>query len=105
MISYGKGHRLQSLHQTSKLPDKAFVFIHPQMIDQNRIRIRGLDLEAAQNSQSIDLRKVVRTRLAEGTLYSEAKTQDWIRVAEVYRNRDGETGLFTPLRYEIPTTP
>jgi len=96
---------LQSLHQTSKLPDKAFVFIHPQMIDQNRVRIRGLDLEAAQNSESIDLRKVVRTRLAEGTLYSEAKTQDWVRVAEVYRDRDGVTGLFTPLRYEIHTTP
>jgi len=94
---------LQSLHQTSKLPDKAFVFIHPQMIDQNRIRIRGLDLEAAQNSQSIDLRKEVRTRLADGTLYSEPKTQDWVRVAEVYCDRDGKTGLFTPLRYENST--
>ena len=94
---------LQNLHQTSKLPDKSFVFIHPQMMDQNRIRIRGLELESAQNAESIDLRKEVRARLAEGTLYSEEKSQDWVRVAEVYRDRDGKTGLFTPLRYEVPT--
>lgn len=94
---------LQSLQQNSKLPDKSFVFIHPQMMDQNRIRIRGLELASAQNAESIDLRKEVRTRLADGTLYSEEKMQDWIRVAEVYCDRDGKTGVFTPLRYEVPT--
>jgi hypothetical protein len=92
----------QSLRNSQNLPQGAFIFAHPQMLDQNTIRLRPLQLDSPTNAKSMALRKEVRARLKEGTLYPMNGAQDWKRVGEVYWTRDGDTGAFKPIRYEIP---
>ena len=91
---------LRSLRATAKVPLGAFVFLHPQMLKQNEIRLRPLHLASPSNATSMELRAEIRARLKDGTLYGEAESSDWQRTAEVYLQKDGVTGVFTPLRYE-----
>lgn len=93
---------LHNLHNAPNLPEGAYLFLHPQMVDQNTLRVRGLTLDSPAGAAPLDLRKEIRARLKAGSLYSDSATQDWKRVGEVYWQRDGQTGVFTPVRYEIP---
>ena len=93
---------LRSLKNSANLPENAHVFLHAQMIDQVTVRLRPLQLDSAENASGRELRKEVRSRLKNGTLYAEGSAKDWKRVAEIYRTKEGETGLFKPLRYTTP---
>jgi hypothetical protein len=48
------------------------------------------------------LRREIRARLKDGSLYNENTAQDWKRSAQAFWGRDGETGIFAPLNYEVP---
>jgi hypothetical protein len=91
---------LHSLRASSKVPLGAFVFMHPEMRDQNQIRLRPLHLASSATATSKELRAEIRARLKDGTLYAEEESSDWQRTAEVYWEKDGKTGVFNPLRYE-----
>ena len=93
---------LRSLKNSANLPEGAHVFLHAQMIDQVTVRLRPLQLDSPENATSLELRKEVRSRLKDGTLYAEDSAKDWKRVAEIYWTKAGDTGLFKPLRYTKP---
>jgi hypothetical protein len=93
---------LRSLKNSANLPEGAHVFLHAQMIDQLTMRLRPLQLDSPENATGLELRKEIRSRLKEGTLYAEDSAKDWSRVAELYWTKEGETGLFKPLRYAKP---
>ncbi|MEI8284865.1 MAG: hypothetical protein WCG52_07715 [bacterium] len=91
---------LHSLRASSKVPLGAFVFLHPEMRDQNQIRLRPIHLASPKSATSKELRAEIRARLKDGSLFAEEEASDWQRTAEVYWKKDGETGVFKPLRYE-----
>ncbi len=93
---------LRSLKNSANLPEGAYVFLHAQMIDQVTVRLRPLQLDSPESATGLELRNEVRSRLKEGTLYAEDSAKDWNRVAEIYWTKEGETGLFKPLRYATP---
>ena len=93
---------MRSLKNSANLPEGAHVFLHAQMIDQVTVRLRPLQLDSPENATGLELRKEIRSRLKEGTLYAEDSAKDWKRVAEIYWTKEGETGLFKPLRYATP---
>jgi hypothetical protein len=93
---------LRSLKNSANLPEGAYVFLHAQMIDQVTVRLRPLQLDSPESATGLELRKEVRSRLKQGTLYAEDSAKDWNRVAEIYWTKEGETGLFKPLRYATP---
>ena len=87
------------------IPAGACVFVQAQMLDQNNVRVHGLHLESPASATSFELRKEVRQRLKDRSLYDTEKSSNWRRVEEVAWFPDGETPSFTPLRNggEIPT--
>jgi len=92
---------LRSRQNASDLPVGAHVFVHAQMIDQVTLRLRTLQLDSPENASSFELRREVRARIKEGTLYAVDGAKDWKRVAEIYWTKDGTTGPFKPLRHAI----
>lgn len=93
---------LRSLKNSANLPGGSHVFLHAQMIDQVTVRLRPLQLDSPENATGLELRREIRSRLKDGTLYAEGDAKDWKRVAEIYWTKEGETGLFKPLRYATP---
>jgi hypothetical protein len=93
---------LRSLNNAANLPEGSHVFLHAQMIDQVTVRLRPLQLDSPENATGLELRREIRSKLKEGTLYAPDSAKDWKRVAEVYWTKEGETGLFKPLRYTAP---
>lgn len=80
------------------IPVGTYVFLHTQLLDQNNIRLRQLQLDQPPSASSFELRKEVRKRLKDRSLYIADKTTDWRRVEEVIWSKDGETTSFKPLR-------
>ena len=93
---------LRSLKNAANLPEGSHVFLHAQMIDQVTVRLRPLQLDSPEDATGLGLREEIRSRLKDGTLYEAESARDWKRVAEVYWTKEGETGLFKPLRYTAP---
>ena len=96
---------LRCLQSQGDMPTGNYVFLQTQLLDQNDVRVHGLRLDVPAATTSFELRKEVRKRLKNRSLYDPEKTMNWKRVAEVVWTRDGETPTFTPLRNsgEIPT--
>lgn len=84
------------------LPAGVHAFAHTQMLDQNTLRVRKIQLDSPADATSFELRKEIRARLKDGSLYAEGAETDWKRIGEVYWSRDGQTGAFEPLRYQVP---
>ncbi len=97
-------HTLRNMQPAADLPEGAFVFLHAQLVDQNTITLRSPVLGSPQNASSKTLRAEIRARLKDNSLYADGKEQTWKRVSEAYWERDGQTGLFRPLRYTVPDT-
>lgn len=89
---------LRSLRAADGVPEGGHVFVHIELLDQQRMRVRGLEFDGEAGASSKSLRKAVRGALKAGTLLSGDDATDWERVAEVYWRRDGEVGTFKPLR-------
>jgi hypothetical protein len=93
---------LRSLRNSPNLPEGAHLFAHSQMLDQNTIRILPLRLDSPADASGFQLRQEIRARLKDGSLYAEGDHSDWERIGEVYWGRDGQAGVFEPLRYTPP---
>ncbi len=88
---------LKCLEGSGEMPPGAYAFIQVQLLNQNTVRIRTLKLDSAPDASSFELRKEVRRKLKDRTLYSDEATT-WSRVEEVFWSGDGEKPTFTPLR-------
>ena len=93
---------LRSLRDSPNLPEGAHLFAHTQLLDQNTLRIRPLRLDSPADASGFQLRKEIRARLKDGSLYAEGEEADWQRIGEVWWSRDGQAGVFAPNRYEVP---
>jgi hypothetical protein len=89
---------LQALETSGDIPLDGYSFVHFQVLDQNNVRIRVPQLGSDASATSYELRKEIRTRLKDGSLYSEERS-DWTRVSEVYWSTGDEPQPFQPLRF------
>ena len=82
-----------------EVPEGGYVFAHYQVVDQNTVNIRPLELDAARESSSKSLRAQVRRQLKDKTLLPQASLT-WRRVSEGYWD-PGYTGEqpYQPLRF------
>jgi len=93
---------LKCLSSAGEVPVGSYVFVHTQLLDQENIRTRIPMLEPEVDS--FRLRRQVRQRFKEGTLFGDEKA-DWNRVSEVYWSGSSELQPFQPLRYPpVPVT-
>jgi hypothetical protein len=93
---------LRSLRNSPNLPEGAHLFAHSQLLDQNTIRLLPLRLDSPADATSFQLRKEIRSKLKDGSLYSEGDSTDWQRIGEVYWSKDNQTGIFEHTRYQVP---
>jgi len=91
---------LKALETRGDIPTGAHVFCQVQLLDQNNIRIRTLQLDSSPSTSSFELRKEVRAKLKAQTLYAEKSTK-WRRVEEVFWSMDGEDPAFRPIRNPV----
>ncbi|MEI6280131.1 MAG: hypothetical protein WCQ16_12225 [Verrucomicrobiae bacterium] len=89
---------LRCLESPGDIPAGAHVFVQPQLLDQNSLRVRGLALDAGPSASSYELRKEIRLKLKELSLYEGAQSLVWNRVGEVVWNKDASDPAFKPLR-------
>ncbi len=89
---------LRCLTSPGDIPTGAHVFAHVQLLDQNHARTRGLKLDAAPSATSFELRREVRRKLKDRTLFEGAPSAAWTRVEEVFFSTGGADPTFTPLR-------
>lgn len=94
---------LRSLRPTTGLAAGDHVFVHAEMVDQLTVRFRPLQISGPADSSSKSLRAEVRSLLQNGGLFGPG--EEWTRIAEVYETREGQTGLFQPVRYVKPEHP
>lgn len=88
---------LRCLESPGDIPVGAHLPVQVQLLDQNNIRVRGLALDAPPSSSAYQLRKEIRGRLKERTLYAKEAT-NWRRIEEIYWSTDGADPAFKPLR-------
>ena len=89
---------LQCLTSPGDIPTGAHVFTHVQLLDQNHARTRGLKLDSAPSTSSFELRKEVRKKLKDRTIFEGAPSGVWTRVEEIFISTDGSDPAFKPLR-------
>ena len=81
------------------MPEGGFVFAHYQVIDQNNVIMRPLQLDSPTETTSLKLREEVRAKLKEKTLLPLTGSA-WTRTSEVFWDLgfNGEQP-FQPLRF------
>jgi hypothetical protein len=89
---------LRCLESPGDIPTGGHVFIQPQLLDQNTIRLHSLNLDPAPTTSSYELRKEIRLKLKELSLYEGGRSVVWSRVGEVFWSTDGRDPAFKPLR-------
>jgi len=95
---------LKCVESAGQVPVGAYVFTHYQVVNQYTVILRTLQLEAATDASSFDLRKEVRKKQKDNSLLVETGIV-WTRVSEVYWNKEDPYAPqpFQPLRYQPPT--
>ena len=89
---------LRCLTSPGDIPTGAYVFAQAQLLDQNHVRTHGLKLDSDSSTSSFELRKEVRAKLKDHTLYEGAPSVAWSRVEEVFWSTDGRDPAFKPIR-------
>jgi len=90
---------MKCLKSAGEVPVGGFVFAHYQVIDQQHVIMRPLQLDSAPDTTSYLLRSEVRVKLKEKTLLPESGAM-WTRISEVHWPREGDAEQpFQPLRF------
>ena len=89
---------LRSVTSPGDIPAGSHVFAQIQLLDQNEVRVHGLTLDSPPSASSYELRKEVRSKLKERSLYEGAPSVVWARVEEVVWSSDGSDPSFKPIR-------
>lgn len=92
---------LQCVSSAGEVPVGAYLFCHAQLINQTNVLLRSLQLDSPAETTSYKLRHEVRSRLKNNTLYAPNFTA-WTKVGEVYWEKSGAEGTFTPIRNPPP---
>ena len=96
---------IKCLESADDFPVDAFTFVHYQVLDQNHVATRPLQLDGMAEATSFQLRKEVRKKWKEKTLLPQDGAL-WTRIAEVYWDKSGqEEQPFIPPRYVPPPDP
>ena len=84
-----------------EVPVDAFVFAHYQVIDQNHVIMRPLQLDSTPEITSYQLRTEVRRKLKDQSLLPATGTL-WTRISEVYWQPGSDAEQpFQPLRFPL----
>jgi hypothetical protein len=104
-IAYSRFLSLKCNVSSGEVPEGGFVFVNYQVIDQNTVVIRPLQLDSPPETSSYELRTEVRRRLKEQSLMP-AEGSKWTRISEIYWE-PGYTGEqpFQPLRFPPYSAP
>jgi len=78
---------LKCEESAGQIPPGGYLFLHYQVVAQNTVVTRALDLASPQNATSFELRKELRAKLKERTAYRPEITV-WKRTSEVYWSSD-----------------
>ena len=89
---------MRCLASPGDIPAGSYVFSQVQLLDQNDVRIHGLKLDSPPSASSYELRKEVRSKLKERSLYEGAPSVVWTRVEEVFWSKNGGDPAFKPIR-------
>jgi hypothetical protein len=92
---------MKCLESPGDLTPDTYVFVHYQVLDQLHVRMRIPQIDADPSASSYQLRKEVRAKLRDRTLYPDAGS-DWQKVSEVYWATGDEPQPFQPLRFPEP---
>jgi hypothetical protein len=101
-VGYSRFLSLKCNASSGEIPEGGFVFVNYQVIDQNTVLLRPLQLNSPPETQSAALRAEVRARLKDGSLLPIDGAR-WQRISEIYWE-PGYTGEqpFQPLRFPTP---
>ncbi len=91
----------ECLKSAGQVPVGSFVFAHYQVIGQNEVVIRPLQLDLPDNSTSYDLRREVRRKLKDKTLLPTMGA-GWTRISQVYWNKGNEWSEQQPQPLNFP---
>jgi hypothetical protein len=100
----GSGNFLtfRCVQSAGEVPEGAYVFAHYQVLDQNHVALRPLDLDKEFDTSSYRLRVEIRRKLKQNTLLPVEAGAVWTRIAEVYWDPEsGDDPSFTPLRFPV----
>lgn len=101
-VSYSRFLSLRCSASSGEIPEGAYVFANYQVIDQNTVVTRRLELGSPTEATSQQIREEVRQRLKENSLMSDEGLK-WRRTSEVYWSPYyTEEQPFQPLRYPTP---
>ena len=89
---------LRCLTSPGDIPTGAHVFAQVQLLDQNHARTHGLKLDSPPSASSYDLRKEVRSKLKDHSIYEGTPSVAWSRVEEVFWSTNGKDPAFKPIR-------
>ena len=101
-VSYSRFLSLKCSVSSGDVPEGAFVFVNYQVVNQNTVITRRLELDSSPEATSQQLRAEVRQRLKEDSLMP-AEGLRWKRISEVYWDPYyTEEQPFQPLRFPTP---
>ena len=92
---------LRCLTSPGDIPTGSHVFAQVQLLDQNHVRTHGLQLDSPSSASSFELRKEVRNKLKDHSLYTGTPSVAWSRVAEVFWSTNGGDPVFKPIRNQM----
>ncbi len=92
---------LRCLESPGDVPIGGHVFIQSQLRSQNSVKTYAFQLDAPLSASSYELRKEIRLKLKELSLYEGAQSAVWERIEEVVWSADGRDSTFTPLRNAV----
>ena len=101
-VSYNRFLSLKCSASSGEIPEGAYVFVNYQVINQNTVVTRRLELGSPSEATSQQIREEVRQRLKEDSLMSD-EGLEWRRTSEVYWDPYyTEEQPFQPLRFPTP---
>ena len=87
---------LRCLTSPGDIPVGSFVFSQIQLLDQNDMRTHGLNLDSQPSASSYDLRKEIRSKIKDRSIYEGAPSVVWTRVEDVFWSTNGADPAFPP---------
>ena len=89
---------MRCLKSPGDIPAGSYVFLQIQLLDQNDARTHGLKLDSPPSASSYELRKEVRSKIKDRSIYEGAPSVVWTRVEEVFWSTNGADPAFKPIR-------
>jgi hypothetical protein len=101
-VAYSRFLSLKCAVTSGEIPEGAYIFVNYQVIDQNTVITRRLELDSPPEATGRQIREEVRQRLREHSLMPDEGVK-WRRTSEVYWDPNyTEEQPFQPLRFPTP---